>query len=96
MNNVIAYFAPKNKKMAHSMSLNNRISCVVGISIFGFKTYWKLVFTLMKIQTMSTFGQFLQAETHNSENNKSYYQQYECQATESLPQAGNDQTTNIR
>ena len=34
MNNVIAYVAPKNKTMAHSMSLNNRISCVVGISIF--------------------------------------------------------------
>ena len=50
MNNVIAYVAPKNKTMAHSMSLNNRISCVVGISIFGFKTYWKQVFNLMEIQ----------------------------------------------
>ena len=39
MNNVIAYVAPKNKTMANSMSLNNRISCVVGISILGFKTY---------------------------------------------------------
>ena len=36
MNNVIAYVAQKNKTMAHSMSLNNRISCVVGISIFGY------------------------------------------------------------
>ena len=41
MNNLIAYIAPKNKTMAHSMSLNNIISCVVGISILGFKTYWK-------------------------------------------------------
>ena len=47
MNNVIAYVAPKNKTMTHSMSLNNRISCVVGISIFRFKTYWKRVFVLM-------------------------------------------------
>ena len=31
MDNVIAYVAPKKKKMAHSMSLNNRISCVVGL-----------------------------------------------------------------
>ena len=65
MRNVIAYVAPKSKTMAHSMSLNNPISCVVGISIFGFKTYWKQVFDLMEIQTSSTFEQFLQAEnTH--------------------------------
>ena len=38
MNNVIAYVALKNKTMAHIMSLNNLISCVVGVSIFGFKT----------------------------------------------------------
>ena len=62
MNNVIAYVAPKNKTMAHSMSLNNRISCFVGISIFEFKTYWKQVFELMQIQKSSTFEQFLQAE----------------------------------
>ena len=73
MNNVIAYVAPKNKTMAHSMSLNNRISCVVGISIFGFKTYWKQVFNLMDIKTSSTFEQFLQSETLNTNNNKSYY-----------------------
>ena len=74
MNNVIAYVAPKNKTMAHSMSLNNMISCVVGIFIFGFKTYWKQVFGLMEIQTTQTFKQFLQAETLNAEKNKSYYQ----------------------
>ena len=51
MDNVIAYVAPKNKTMAHIMSLNNRVSCVVGMSIFGFKTYWKQVFDLMEIQT---------------------------------------------
>ena len=71
MSNVIAYVAPKNKTMAHSMSLNNRISCVVGISIFGFKTYWKQVFDLMQIQTSSTFKQFLQAETLTAKKNKS-------------------------
>ena len=51
INKVIAYIAPKNKTMAHIMSLDNRISCVVGISIFGLKTYWKRVFALMEIQT---------------------------------------------
>ena len=51
----------KTNTMAHSISLNNRISCVVGISIFGFKTYWKQVFDLMEIQTTQTFKQFLQA-----------------------------------
>ena len=71
MNNVIAYVAPKNKTMAHSMSLNNRISCVVGISIFRFKKYWKQVFALMEIQTTSTFKQLLQSETLNADNNKS-------------------------
>ena len=77
MNNVIAYIAQKNKTMAHSVSLNNRISCIVGISISGFKTYWKRVFYLMEIQTTSTFEQFLQAETLNAKKNKSYYQRYD-------------------
>ena len=31
----------------------------------------------MEIQTTSTFEQFLRAETLNSKNNKSYYQQYD-------------------
>ena len=70
MNNVIAYVAPKNNMMAHNMSLNNRISCVVGISIFGFKTYWKRVFALMEIQTTSTFEWFLKYETINAKKNK--------------------------
>ena len=77
MNNVIAYVAPKNKTMAHSMSINNRISCVVGMSIFGFKTYWKQVFDFMEIQTSSTFKQFLKAETLNAKKKKSYYQRYD-------------------
>ena len=77
MNNLIAYVVQKNKTMAHSMSLNNRISCVVGISIFGFKTYWKQVFDLMEIQTSSTFEHFLQAETLKAKKNKSYYQGYD-------------------
>ena len=45
----------KNNTMVHSMSPNYRISCVVGMSIFGFKTYWKQVFNLLEIQTSSTF-----------------------------------------
>ena len=31
----------------------------------------------MEIQTTSNFEQFLQAETLNSDNNNSYYQQYD-------------------
>ena len=76
MNHVISYVAPK-KIMAHSMSLNNRVSCVVGISIFGFKTYWKQVFNLMEIKTTPTFKHFLQAEKINAKKNKSYYQRYD-------------------
>ena len=67
----------KNNMMAHSTIINNRISCVVGISIFGFKTYLKQVFNLMEIQTTSTFEQFLQAETLNVKKNKPYYQEYD-------------------
>ena len=59
MKNVIAYVAPKNKTMAHRMSAKNWISCIVGISIFGFKTCWKQVFDLMEIQTSSMFEQLL-------------------------------------
>ena len=76
MNNVIAYVAPKDKTMVHSTSLNNSISCVVGISILGFKTYCKRVFALMEIKTTSTFKQFFQEETLSTKNNKSYYQRY--------------------
>ena len=72
-----SYVAPKNKTIAHSMSLNNRISCVVGMSILGFKTYWKQVFDLIQIQKSSTFEQFLQAEILNAKKNKSYYQRYD-------------------
>ena len=72
-NNVIAYVAPKNKTMAHSMILNYRISCVVGNSIFVFKTYWKQVVALIEIQTTQTSKRFLQAKTLNTEKNKSYY-----------------------
>ena len=73
----IWYVAPKKNTMAHSMSLNNRISCVVGMSIFGFKTYRKQVLNLMEIQTSSMFEQFLQAETLNAKKNKSCYQRYD-------------------
>ena len=60
--------------MAHIMSLNNKISCVVGIFIFVFKTYCKQVFDLMEIQRTQTFKQFLQAETLHTRKNKLYYQ----------------------
>ena len=77
MNNVIAYVAPKNKTMAHSMSLKNRISCVVGVSFFGFNTYWKQPFNLMETKTTPTLKEFLQAKKLNADKNKSYYQQYD-------------------
>ena len=62
---------------AHITSLNNKISCVVGIFVFGFKTYWKQVFDLKEIQTTQTFKHFLQAKIPNAEKNQSYYQQYD-------------------
>ena len=49
MNNAITYVSPKDQTMGHSMRLNDRISCVVGISIFGFKKYWQRVLNLMQI-----------------------------------------------
>ena len=73
---MIAYVEPKNKTMAHSMSLNNRIIFLVGISILVFKIYWKQVFDFMEIQTTSMFEHFLQSETLNAKKNKSHYQQY--------------------
>ena len=77
MNNAISYVAPKNKTMAQRVSLNNRISCVVGLSIFEIKTYWKRVFNLMSFKTTPTFKQFLQAKTINTKKYKSYYQLYD-------------------
>ena len=66
MENVISYVASKNKTMAHIMILNDRISCVVVIFIFGFKTYWEKVFYLMEIQTTQTLKYSLQDETFNA------------------------------
>ena len=77
MNNVIAYVAPKNKTTSHIMSLDNRISCIVGISIFVFKTYWEQVFNLMDIKTTPTLTDFLQAETLYADKKKTYYQRYD-------------------
>ena len=74
--NVIEYVAPKNNTMAHIMRLNNRISCVMGISTFGFKKYCKRVFNMTEIKTTPTFKNFLQAKALNSKKNKSYYQRY--------------------
>ena len=73
MNSVTAYVAPTKKKtMAHSTSLDNRMSVVVGISIFVFETYWKRAFDLMEIKTTQTFKHFSQAETLNADKNKSH------------------------
>ena len=76
MNNVVACVAPKSKTMVHSMSLNNRISYMVGISIFGFKAYWKWVFNLMEIKTTPAFKILLQDETLDIEKKRTYFQQY--------------------
>ena len=66
------------------MSLNNNISCVVGISIFGFKTYWEQVVNLMDIKSTKTFKPLFQDETLNVEKNKSYYQRYDVKQLRAL------------
>ena len=71
MNNATAYVATKKKTMAYIMSLNNIISCVVGISICGFNTLCKRVLNLMEIKTTPTFKQFLQDEIINTKKNRS-------------------------
>ena len=53
----------------HNMVLNNRISCVVRISIFEFNKYWQTVFNSMELNMSPTFKQFLQAKTANAEKN---------------------------
>ena len=35
MNNLIAYDTPKKKVVDHSMTLNSRIFCILGIIIFS-------------------------------------------------------------
>ena len=76
MNNAIAYVAPNNKMIAHIIILNNKISCVVGISIFGFNKHRKTVFNLIELNIIPTLKHFLQAEKFNAEKKKSYYQRY--------------------
>ena len=45
--------------MEHITSLNSRISCVVGITIFGFDNYWQTLFDFMGINASPTFKQLL-------------------------------------
>ena len=94
MNNVIACVAPKSKSVAYIMRLKNRISCVVGISIFWFKTYWKRVLDLMEIKKHQPPNSSCKPK-HSTLRKKVIISTIRYQATESLPQAGNDQTTNI-
>ena len=54
INNATKYITQKTKSMAHIMSLNNRIYCVVRITIFGFKKYRKIVFDFMEINMIPT------------------------------------------
>ena len=95
MSNVIAYAALTNKTMVHIMSLNNKIFCVVGISIFGFKTYWKQVLNLMETKTTPTFKQFLQAKAINAKK-KFIISKIRCNKTERRPQKGIDKTKNLQ
>ena len=77
------------------MSLNNRISCVVVISIFGFNKYWHTVFNLMELNMSPTFKQFLQSETINSVI-KIILPAIQWNKDNSLTQVGNDKTGNIQ
>ena len=81
MNNTIAYVAPKNKTWANTMSLNNNITCVVAISIFGFRKYWQMFFNLMEINMSPTFKYLLQSKIEKGDKNKSYYQRYYVKIT---------------
>ena len=60
----------------------------MGISMFGLKTYWNQLFNLMEIQTNQNFEHFFQAETLNTDNNKSYYQQYDVKRLISFHKQG--------
>ena len=73
MNNAIEYVSPKQKTIKHSMRLNSGISCVVGISIFGFDKYCKTVFYLTEIDMIPTFKKIFQDKNQYQEK-KSYYQ----------------------
>ena len=81
--------------MAHSMDLNNIISCVVGISIFGFKKYWQTVFNLNELKMSPTFKLFLKAKKVNT-GNKIILSMIRFKNNERFPQAGNDETENIQ
>ena len=77
INNVITYVAPKNKTMTHIMSLNNRISCVVEISIFGFNTYWKKSIQFDGDKNNTNLKTVLAIQNNQHQENKSYYQWYD-------------------
>ena len=93
MNNGITYVAQKNKTMAHRTSLNNMIYCVVEIFIFGFKTYWKS-FQFYGDTNNTNLQTFLASLNTQHREKQVILVTIRCKMTESLSQAGNDETTN--
>ena len=60
----------QRKTIAHSTILNISISCVVVISIFGFKKCWQKVFDFMDLNMRPPFKQLLLSETINANKKK--------------------------
>ena len=49
VNNLISYYAPKNKTYGTTMALNNRISIVTGIHNLGYHEYWTRSFDSLEL-----------------------------------------------
>ena len=95
MKNAITYIASKNKTMVYITSLTNRISCVVGIYIFGFKKYWNIVFNLMELNMVPTLNCSFKPKK-STPIEKTIITKIQCKNNKSLSQGGNAESENLQ
>ena len=74
LNSLVAKYAPKNRSYGTTMSLNNRISIVIGIHNLGHYRYWKNVFELICLSMASDQCENLK----RNDRKKLMKRKYEC------------------
>eukprot|EP00978_Attheya_sp_CCMP212_P028806 scaffold100531_cov56-Attheya_sp.AAC.2 len=66
LNSLITWYAPKNRTYSCSMSLENRISIAVGVSILGYKLFWERVYSKLEVPMPISTKEWLRTRQANS------------------------------
>ena len=80
LNNMISYYAPKNKTYGMTMSLQNRIAVVTGVHNLGHQDFWTRAFTSMQIPISQHFDDNLTRRDTTKSNKRKYNEKKETKA----------------